>query len=1112
MYRNAPFKPPRPSSGSQSTSSELSTLKRPASQNTRPVKRLHAPKLASSPVPTTQRDQETSLFVSDLESPERTSSRSSQNNDVSVVVDHSQSTKYVVQWRKKSNKKNKTWEGDGTAVVNASTIVLRDEDGNLLSKKLLNSPTKLDLTSVIPLGIYEIEINEPITAEQQIPAKLFKSQLNTVTNTKPSRLFSKINPESTTLPPQTKLLSSKYSVQWRKRSTKKNKTWEGDGVLVVHDNGISLKNDDGTTLSKKSQTIDNLELNSILSIGIYEVEVNDPIDAKTNPHEPQPTLPRPKPLSRTPLTTGTEPARLNLSGQRLSPQPTGLNEVVVSKYLIQWRKKSNKKNKTWDGDGTIVSTKGDRSIDLVLKDSDAKILSKKSFSLSAPPNFVNSVFSIGGFEFEVEEEIETTNLDNQQIGKLPFKPVCINREQNKKPKAVELNSGTDPTVLDTNSKSILLPRNEAAKFDVAIDPHLAVHLRPHQVEGVKFLYECVMGYRDFEGMGCLLADEMGLGKTLMTISLIWTLIKQNPVKRGPTITNVLIVCPVTLINNWVNEFKKWLGPNKVGILTLNGNNASDRSNIINFGKLNVYQVLIMNYEKIGTYFEELSGVSFDLMICDEGHRLKSSTNKVLNYLTNLRIPKKVLLTGTPIQNDLVEFYTIINFVNPGLLGEFKLFQKEFINPIVKSRDVNCYDLSLKKKGEELSKELIRMTQKFILRRTQSILTKYLTKKTDLIIFVPPTQLQIRLFKFILNLPNFLEQIDSSNQALTLINVFKKICNSPSLLANDACFKSIEQNGSFQLTTSSGKINILIPLLLEITSLKEKVVLISNYTKTLNLLELILKKLNLSFIRLDGSTPNNMRSKLVNSFNKNDSINVFLLSSKAGGMGINLVGASRLILFDNDWNPAIDLQSMSRIHRDGQQKHCFIYRLMTTGCIDEKIFQRQLMKNNLSSTFLDNETKKNDNVFDDYEMKKLFEIDYATNCNTHDLLECTCKGEGTEVVEDMDNTLNDEQEAKDSDDEEEPATQSWISARKLMDSINENEDALKTNSKVQIKKALSDYVHFDPNVAEANVLEDKAVVNILSNKQFKANKSYPMSFILCKTIDNIVPETESVEIA
>ena len=138
----------------------------------------------------------------------------------------------------------------------------------------------------------------------------------------------------------------------------------------------------------------------------------------------------------------------------------------------------------------------------------------------------------------------------------------------------------------------------------------------------------------------------------------------------------------------------------------------------------------------------------------------------------------------------------------------------------------------------------------------------------------------------------------------------------------------------------------------------------------------------------------MRNKLVNQFNTNPDINVFLLSSKSGRMGINLVGASRLILFDNDWNPATDLQSMSRIHRDGQLKPCFIYRLFTTGCIDEKIFQRQLVKNKLSSKFLDNDATSKSDVFDNDDLKNIFEIDTSTISNTHDLLECVCEGDGS----------------------------------------------------------------------------------------------------------------------
>lgn len=154
-----------------------------------------------------------------------------------------------------------------------------------------------------------------------------------------------------------------------------------------------------------------------------------------------------------------------------------------------------------------------------------------------------------------------------------------------------------------------------------------------------------------------------------------------------------------------------------------------------------------------------------------------------------------------------------------------------------------------------------------------------------------------------------------------------------------------------------------------------------------------QKLNLQYLRLDGTTPNNIRGKLVNRFNRDELILVFLLSSKSGGTGINLVGASRLILYDNDWNPSTDLQSMSRIHRDGQRKPCYIYRIFTTGCIDEKIFQRQLMKNKLSSKFLDNDASSKSDVFDYNDLRNLFEIDVGTKSNTHDLLGCSCAGDG-----------------------------------------------------------------------------------------------------------------------
>ncbi|EMG49407.1 hypothetical protein G210_5820 [Candida maltosa Xu316] len=601
---------------------------------------------------------------------------------------------------------------------------------------------------------------------------------------------------------------------------------------------------------------------------------------------------------------------------------TPTTDAKTQKYIIQWRKKTNKKNKTWDGDGhAIIKYLENGGCELSAKTNDGKSLGKKSFTTI--PDF-DEVISIGGHELELDELVDSQESTKppptvKRVSPVPITTTPIIKQFKKvaPPSYTETKSNTRKALYDDNINAITLPPPPSVSdyVRVNIDPHLATKLRPHQVEGVKFLYECLLGYRDFNGNGCLLADEMGLGKTLMTITTIWTLLKQNPMpdQKKSVVNKVLVVCPVTLISNWRQEFKKWLGPNKLNVLTLNNAMSNEKQDILNFGKVNVYQVLVVNYEKVTAHFDELSTIKFDLLVCDEGHRLKNSANKVLNHLIKLNIPRKIVLTGTPIQNELVEFHTLISFLNPGVLPDLKTFQKNFINPISRSRDVNCFDPEMKQKGEAISQQLIQLTQSFILRRTQSILSNYLTTKTDVLLFVPPTPLQIKLFNYITNLKKF-DQINSGSDSFTLINLFKKICNSPILLTDDTFFQKIVEE-KFNLITSSGKINILIPLLLEIVAQKEKVVLISNYTKTLDLLEKVLCKINLSFSRLDGSTPNNIRNQLVNQFNKNDSINVFLLSSKSGGMGINLVGASRLILFDNDWNPATDLQSMSRIHRD-----------------------------------------------------------------------------------------------------------------------------------------------------------------------------------------------------
>ncbi|KAI5960080.1 RDH54 [Candida pseudojiufengensis] len=775
----------------------------------------------------------------------------------------------------------------------------------------------------------------------------------------------------------------------------------------------------------------------------------------------------------------------NTITKKIKPEEN-LDTTKSEKYIVQWRRKTNKKNKSWDGDGQAIIKYLESGCEITLKSSDGKPMSKKKFIQL--PNF-NDVIAISVYEIMLDEKVDDEFPKEDSIIEIePSPPPQIITTEFKKvvpENYVEQTQSRNPLYKDTSTISLTPPPNSTNYVDINIDPLLSNILRPHQIEGVKFLYECLMGYRDFKGNGCLLADEMGLGKTLMTITTIWTLLKQNPdpIKKSPIVNKILIVCPVTLINNWGQEFKKWLGPNKINVLTLNNPKCDDKREIINFGKLNVYQVLIINYEKILSHIDELSTVNFNLLVCDEGHRLKNNSAKVLINLKKLNISKKIILTGTPIQNDLEEFHTIVSFINPDVLPTFKTFQKEFINPITRARDINCFNLSIKTIGEQKSKELIELTHKFILRRTQSILENYLTNKTDILLFVPPTNLQLKLFAEIKDSNKF--NLETGSNSLALINVFRKICNSPSLLATDEYYKSICSE-PIKLSTSSGKLNALIPLILEIVKHNEKIVLISNYTKTLDFLELVINKLNLKHLRLDGSTSNNLRNKLVNQFNKDESINIFLLSSKSGGMGINLIGASRLILYDNDWNPSTDLQSMSRIHRDGQLKPCFIYRIFTTGCIDEKIFQRQLMKNKLSSKFLDNDVSSTSDVFDYNDLKNLFTINENTKSNTHDLLECSCCGDGSVIL-----TQEDESESEGEDLFE--TRNSFLSASDLQKRMDEEGAKVKA-----VKKALSDYAHYDPETT-TDLQFDPVLSKIVKNISYE--QKLPFTYIMQKSRKN-----------
>lgn len=205
---------------------------------------------------------------------------------------------------------------------------------------------------------------------------------------------------------------------------------------------------------------------------------------------------------------------------------------------------------------------------------------------------------------------------------------------------------------------------------VVVDPVVGNILRPHQRDGVKFMYDCVTGAKgDFNG--CIMADEMGLGKTLQCITLLWTLLRQSP-ECKPTINKAIIVCPSSLVKNWYNEFGKWLG-HRVNSLAIENGSKEDTTKALQQYMASQSQrtgtpVLIISYESFRIYSNILNDSEVGLLLCDEGHRLKNCENLTYNALMGLKTKRRVLLSGTPIQNDLTEYYSLIHFVNPGMLG------------------------------------------------------------------------------------------------------------------------------------------------------------------------------------------------------------------------------------------------------------------------------------------------------------------------------------------------------------------------------------------------------------------------------------------------------------
>ena len=337
-----------------------------------------------------------------------------------------------------------------------------------------------------------------------------------------------------------------------------------------------------------------------------------------------------------------------------------------------------------------------------------------------------------------------------------------------------------------------------------------------------------------------------------------------------------------------------------------------------------------------------------------------------------------------------------------MLGTASEFKRKFENVILRGRDADASEAD-RQKGTEKLKELVSAVNKCIIRRTQAILSKYLPVKVEQVVCCSLTSLQQDLYQLMVTTKA--SKIDLTRpgsvsfSSLAFITQLKKLCNHPELLltGNKDEGSSIEglkelfpngfQSKHFQ-PELSGKMKVLdyILAMTKATS-NDKVVLVSNYTQTLDLFEKLCRLRKYQFVRLDGSMNIRKRQKIVDRFNNPDGGDfIFMLSSKAGGCGLNLIGANRLVMFDPDWNPANDEQAMARVWRDGQKKKVFIYRLLSTGTIEEKIFQRQTHKKALSSCVVDEEEDVARHFSMD-DLRDLFKLNSKTLSETHEKFKC-----------------------------------------------------------------------------------------------------------------------------
>lgn len=487
--------------------------------------------------------------------------------------------------------------------------------------------------------------------------------------------------------------------------------------------------------------------------------------------------------------------------------------------------------------------------------------------------------------------------------------------------------------------------------------------------------------------GGIIGDEMGLGKTVQVIAFLAGLHYSGLLNKP-----VLLVVPATVLNQWVNEFHRWWPPLRCIILhsigsgmskslikseeqleslmeTKDADENTDLSIKMANNQINAKEivdrvmekghVLITTYVGLRIYSKFILPHEWGYVVLDEGHKIRNPNSEISLACKRVKTYNRIILSGTPIQNNLIELWSLFDFVFPGRLGTLPVFEQQFAVPINMGGYANASNVQVQA-GYKCAVILRDLISPYLLRRLKVDVAQDLPKKNEMVVFVKLTKYQQDMYEKFLGSEDVNAIMSGKRNVLMGVDMLRKICNHPDLVDREVLSRRSSYN--YGAPAKSGKMQVIKNLLQLWQSQGHRTLLFCQTKQMLDILEKFVANLEqtpldqeqieyFNYLRMDGSTPIIRRQQLVDTFNTNPHYHVFLLTTKVGGLGVNLTGADRVIIFDPDWNPSTDMQARERAWRLGQTKDITIYRLMTAGTIEEKIYHRQIFKTFLTNKIL-----------------------------------------------------------------------------------------------------------------------------------------------------------------